>query len=93
MRVLETVEVHSGYEIPYLSPLHLIPGYAGECITHTHTQSPSLPSPVTGTRFHDFHHMNFNGNYASSFIWWDRLMGTDKQYRDHLKSQSIKKTN
>lgn len=74
VRVLETVEVHSGYEIPYLSPLHLIPGYAG-------------------TRFHDFHHMNFNGNYASSFIWWDRLMGTDKQYRDHLKSQSIKKTN
>ena len=30
VRVLETVDVHSGYDFPYLNPLHLIPGYAGE---------------------------------------------------------------
>ena len=30
--------------------------------------------------------MNFNGNYASSFLWWDWLLGTDKQYRDFIKS-------
>ena len=29
MRLLESVEVHSGYDFPYLNPLHLIPGYAG----------------------------------------------------------------
>ena len=28
-RLLETIEVHSGYDFPYLNPLHLIPGYAG----------------------------------------------------------------
>lgn len=33
-----------------------------------------------GARFHDFHHMNFIGNYASTFTWWDRLFGTDSQY-------------
>ena len=30
VRLLETIEVHSGYDFPYLNPLHLIPGYAGE---------------------------------------------------------------
>lgn len=30
VRVLETVDVHSGYDFPYLNPLHLIPGYVGE---------------------------------------------------------------
>lgn len=68
VRVLETVDVHSGYDFPYFNPLHLLPGYAG-------------------ARFHDFHHMNFNGNYASTFIWWDWLFGTDKQYREYVKSQ------
>ena len=29
VRLLETIEVHSGYDFPYLNPLHLIPGYAG----------------------------------------------------------------
>lgn len=70
VRLLETVEVHSGYDFPYLNPLHLIPGYAG-------------------TRFHDFHHMNFNGNYASTFLWWDWLLGTDRQYRDYIKNKQL----
>ena len=29
VRLLETIEVHSGYDFPYLNPLHLLPGYAG----------------------------------------------------------------
>lgn len=33
-----------------------------------------------GSRHHDFHHMNFIGNYASTFTWWDRLFGTDSQF-------------
>lgn len=67
-RLLETIEVHSGYDFPYLNPLNLVPGYAG-------------------ARFHDFHHKNFNGNYASSFRWWDWLFGTDRQYKEFLAQQ------
>ncbi len=28
-RIAETAEVHSGYDIPYISPFKLMPGYAG----------------------------------------------------------------
>lgn len=65
-RLMETVDVHTGYDIPYVNPMHLIPGYAG-------------------ARFHDFHHYNFIGNYASTYIWWDRLFGTDIQYIEYHK--------
>lgn len=69
-RLLETIDVHSGYDIPWINPFHLIPGYAG-------------------ARYHDFHHQNFTGNYASTFTWWDRLFGTDGQYKEfnRLKEQ------
>ncbi|KAM9398365.1 methylsterol monooxygenase 1 isoform 2-T2 [Salvelinus alpinus] len=66
-RLLETIDVHSGYDIP-LNPLHLIPFYAG-------------------ARFHDFHHMNFVGNYASTFTWWDKILHTDSQYNRHMMSK------
>ncbi|CAI5784134.1 methylsterol monooxygenase 1 [Podarcis lilfordi] len=69
-RLLEIIDVHSGYDIP-LNPLHLVPFY-------------------TGARFHDFHHMNSIGNYASTFTWWDKLFGTDSQYnsyREKLEKQ------
>ncbi|TPX45990.1 hypothetical protein SeMB42_g02782 [Synchytrium endobioticum] len=33
-----------------------------------------------GANFHDYHHMAFVGNYASSFRLWDYIMGTDKQF-------------
>ena len=29
VRLIETVDVHSGYDIPYVNVLHLIPGYGG----------------------------------------------------------------
>ncbi|KAL5010100.1 hypothetical protein ScPMuIL_012405 [Solemya velum] len=64
IRLVETIDVHSGYDFPYLNPLHLIPFYAG-------------------ARFHDFHHKNFVGNYASTFTYWDILCGTDKQYKEY----------
>ncbi|KAK2166935.1 hypothetical protein LSH36_33g03043 [Paralvinella palmiformis] len=68
-RLLETVDVHSGYDIPYINPFHLIPGYAG-------------------AKFHDFHHYNFTGNYASTFSWWDWLFGTDKQFKEFLAKKA-----
>lgn len=70
VRLLETIDVHSGYDVPYLNVLHLIPGYAG-------------------ARFHDFHHYNFVGNYASTFVWWDKLFGTDVQFNEFCKKQKL----
>lgn len=67
VRLMETIDVHSGYYIPLLNPMHLIPGYAG-------------------ARFHDFHHYNFVGNYSSTFVWWDKLCGTDSQFLEHCKN-------
>ncbi|XP_035563722.1 methylsterol monooxygenase 1-like [Canis lupus familiaris] len=49
IRLIETIDVHSGYDIP-LNPLNLILFCAG-------------------SRHHDSHHMNFIGNYASTFTW------------------------
>ncbi|XP_078580558.1 methylsterol monooxygenase 1-like [Branchiostoma floridae x Branchiostoma japonicum] len=69
-RLLETIDVHSGYDIPY-NPMHLLPFY-------------------TGARFHDFHHMNFNGNYAPTFRWWDKLLGTDQQYQEYCSKMGTK---
>jgi methylsterol monooxygenase len=32
VRLLETIDVHSGYDIPWINPFHLIPGYAGNYV-------------------------------------------------------------
>lgn len=45
-----------------------------------------------GARFHDFHHMNFVGNYGSTFTWWDRLFNTDSQYNKHYTHQKAVKS-
>lgn len=34
-----------------------------------------------GPAHHDFHHYSYDGNYASTFTWCDRLFGTDKGYQ------------
>ncbi|KAG5849452.1 hypothetical protein ANANG_G00110580 [Anguilla anguilla] len=71
-RLLETVDIHSGYDPP-VNPMHIIPFYAG-------------------TQFHDFHHMNFEGNYSSCFTWWDKLFGTNVQYKDFQQRAAQQKT-
>lgn len=45
-----------------------------------------------GARFHDFHHMNFVGNYGSTFTWWDRLFNTDSQFNKHYTDQKAVKS-
>jgi len=32
-----------------------------------------------GAEFHDYHHMAFTGNYASTFTLWDWVFGTDEK--------------
>jgi len=60
-RLWETIEDHSGYDVPF-NPTNLIPFWGG---------------PV----HHDFHHKNFDGNYASVFTYWDWIMGTDRDFQ------------
>eukprot|EP00298_Acanthocystis_sp_HF-20_P002717 c1309_g1_i1.p1 GENE.c1309_g1_i1~~c1309_g1_i1.p1 ORF type:complete len:265 (-),score=78.09 c1309_g1_i1:30-824(-) len=31
----------------------------------------------SGIRHHDLHHEKFNYNFSSTFVWWDRLLGTE----------------
>ena len=76
VRVAETTDVHSGYDIP-ISPFYLLPGYAG-------------------ARVHDFHHFNFEGNYAPTFVWWDQICGTDNYYKDFnekIRQERLNKIN
>lgn len=68
-RLVETIDVHSGYSIPW-NPLNLIPGYGG-------------------ARFHDFHHMNFTGNYASTFTYLDRFFGTDDSFKKFYAKRGL----
>jgi len=51
-----------------------IAGHAG----HEYFASPTSrrPWPMLCTTFHDQHHGHFTCNYANTFSWWDRMMGT-----------------
>jgi len=42
-----------------------------------------------GSKFHDFHHMNTIGNYGSTFTWWDKILGTDKNFVKHQEQQKL----
>jgi methylsterol monooxygenase len=42
-----------------------------------------------GAEFHDYHHETFSGNYASSFIVWDWVFGTDVKYRERKMNKKI----
>jgi sterol desaturase/sphingolipid hydroxylase (fatty acid hydroxylase superfamily) len=49
-------------------------GHAG----YEHFASPAgrTPWPLASTVFHDQHHGYFRFNYAHTFSFWDRMMGT-----------------
>lgn len=56
VRLLETIEVHSGYDFPYINPLHLIPGYAGKIDSQTH-QTGYTFCRISWTWFFSLHHV------------------------------------
>jgi len=72
IRLLQTVEAHSGYDFPW-SPRHFIPFWGG-------------------SEFHDFHHETSSGNYSSTFTVWDRVFGTDLNYKKRKQQRLMKKT-
>lgn len=41
------------------------------------------------SRSHDFHHSHNMGNYGGYFVFWDRLCGTDKPYRQYLETHKF----
>jgi len=43
-----------------------------------------------GAREHDWHHQFFNGNFAPTFVWWDRLFGTDVGFQKHQEVRKAK---
>jgi len=46
-----------------------------------------FPAIQGGPDRHDFHHSHNVGNYGAFFTFWDRLMGTDKAYREFKKNE------
>ena len=50
---------------------------------------PAAPIPgYASALFHDFHHKNFTGNYASTFTWWDAWYDTDAAFERFLDKRS-----
>ncbi|CAD7926324.1 unnamed protein product [Amoebophrya sp. A120] len=47
----------------------------------------------TGVEHHDFHHRFFTANYAPSFEWWDRWMGTDEPYEKFRVREKLAQAN
>ncbi|KAL0571084.1 C-4 sterol methyl oxidase [Marasmius crinis-equi] len=39
----------------------------------------------SGADHHDFHHMAFTDNFATSFRWWDRIFGTDVKFQAYQR--------
>jgi sterol desaturase/sphingolipid hydroxylase (fatty acid hydroxylase superfamily) len=72
VRILETADVHSGYDIPW-NPLRFIPYYGGAIA-------------------HDLHHAKSNGNFSSTFTWWDTWCGTTLYADDNYLSLKPGKT-
>ncbi|XP_075090139.1 methylsterol monooxygenase 2-2 isoform X1 [Nicotiana tabacum] len=100
LRVLETVEAHSGYHFPW-SPSNFLPLYGGSvrylitfrnhpfvfiCFQVNYISEIAIIVPRAD--FHDYHHRLLytkSGNYSSTFVYMDWIFGTDKGYRK-LKS-------
>mmetsp|Transcript_156838 Transcript_156838/g.503384 ORF Transcript_156838/g.503384 Transcript_156838/m.503384 type:complete len:765 (-) Transcript_156838:612-2906(-) len=44
----------------------------------------------SGAREHDWHHKFFNGNYAPTFLWWDRIFGSSAPYDKHERLRRMR---
>ncbi|KAJ2005810.1 C-4 sterol methyl oxidase [Coemansia thaxteri] len=45
-----------------------------------------------GASHHDYHHMAFVDNFASTFRWWDSIFGTDRRYQEYEARRIAAKT-
>lgn len=74
LRLWQTIDVHSGYNFPW-SANNLIPFWGGNTFNIV-----DIYSYYSGADFHDYHHMAFVGNYASTFTYCDKIFGTDDKF-------------
>ncbi|XP_020421144.1 methylsterol monooxygenase 2-2 isoform X1 [Prunus persica] len=105
LRVLETVEAHCGYHFPWsLSNfLPVYGGYVYFSIAVLFSSVYTICANLflcfcndfllsSSADFHDYHHRLLytkSGNYSSTFVYMDRIFGTDTGYR---KLKALKKT-
>jgi len=75
-------------------PFHSLLGWCDLCTSASAAISKAIIIAHTfllllichaGAEYHDYHHMAFTGNYASTFTLWDWVFGTDTKYREHRK--------
>jgi len=87
---------------PFLAPPHLITLFAWLAIRSMQTiechSGYDFPWSMNrwfplygGADFHDHHHRIHSGNYSSTFIWVDKLFGTDNAYQIWKASQRMRK--
>lgn len=71
--------------IPFLGKQHVLSMWLGFCVTqmgaifgHAGYQVPGLPSwsPMFRPEFHDYHHIDFDCNFAANYEFTDALFGT-----------------
>eukprot|EP00747_Dinoflagellata_sp_TGD_P085894 gnl/TRDRNA2_/TRDRNA2_163056_c0_seq3.p1 gnl/TRDRNA2_/TRDRNA2_163056_c0~~gnl/TRDRNA2_/TRDRNA2_163056_c0_seq3.p1 ORF type:complete len:1033 (-),score=167.79 gnl/TRDRNA2_/TRDRNA2_163056_c0_seq3:140-3238(-) len=96
---VETVVLGGGFFIPLvLFTNHLIFAWVWLVLRLAETTDVHLGYDIpfnplkfipgyAGVRHHDFHHAKFTCNYASTFMWWDRWLGTDKKFLDHERQE------
>lgn len=87
-QVGDLIEQSYFFVAPFILPIHpllliihklydQITGIAGHAgYEYFASITARYPFPMICTTFHDQHHGHFNYNYANTFSWWDRLMGT-----------------
>lgn len=81
LRLLQAIDAHSGYgmhQLPFPINDNLI-----SCVTDFPWSLQHIVPFWSGADHHDFHHMAFTNNFATSFRWWDRIFGTDKKYQEY----------
>ena len=71
IQIFEIVDAHSGYSVPW---------------RFLYPWSDVWPCGA-GARMHDFHHSHNIGNYGGGLIGFDRLFGTDVDFKKHETSR------
>lgn len=74
LRICESVEAHSGYDLPI--PIGVLFGNIYRLI-------PFLETPPS---YHAYHHSKNVGNYSTFFTVWDTIFNSNKDYEEWVKS-------
>src|SRR4051812_6419098 len=59
-------------------------------IAHSNFAFPVIELFLDSARHHNYHHRHYGNNYGIFFGIWDRVLGTDKGYREHERVRKMK---